>query len=1116
MTKRHNDMPSLGATSARSADPLQVLTRNAPGAFFLFNEHGLLLLAEGAAIPSLGMQPDALIGHPIERLFPALPLVTEAFSRAIAGEEPAHTVTYNGRTWLVRHSPFGKGESLSGVVAFWSELPAQSDRVHVDADERFRSFSEAAHEGLLLHDGELILDANNALATMFGHTRHGLTGKKVASLLHGKGAKTPPKVPTEESLETVGLRHDGTTFPIEIRARDIHYHGRTVISWSIWDITQRKRAEVALLETDARYKSLFHNSNDVIVTCDVEGNITSLNECGEKISGYSRVEALTMNASELIAPASLSLGRKALRRILAGQDVSVFQVDIITKAGNCITLEMSARALFQDMQPIGAQGVARDVTQRKRMEGELQFRLRFEQLVLGISTEFNNLAFDQIDDGIRRSLASIAEFCGADQSYVFRFHREESSLENTHQWPVEDATKAQATGTQTPPRILLTDVSWTMARLGGFEAVKVSHLDVLPAEAAPERALLAGRGIQAMLCVPMLHAGNLVGFLGLAAHKGPVDWSDDAVAMLRMVGEIFSNALERKRHEEALHFSEERFKLAALGANDGLWDWDLRSGRIHFSARWKALLGYAEDEISNSPEEWISRIHPDERAGFIVDLDEHTNRTASHFEFEHRMLHRDGKYRWMLSRGIGVRDEAGKVTRMAGSQTDITNRKEAESKLVHDAFHDSLTGLPNRVLFLDRLSRTLKRAQRRKNATFAVLFMDLDRFKVVNDGLGHGTGDKLLIEIAARLEKCVRPSDTIGRMGGDEFTVLLEDLDGDMDATRVAERIQDAIRQPFNLGGHDIFTSASIGIAYYDSVYMEPEEMLRDADTAMYRAKSLGKTRYAIFDVDMHERASQRLELENDLRRALEGREFLLHYQPIVSLRQMKITGFEALVRWQHPTRGLVSPADFIPVVEENGLIIPLGQTVLLEACRQASIWQAQPGTSPELSMSINLSTRQFAQPDLAGQIAQVLVETGVTPGSIRLEITESVLMEHAESVSRLLSELKAMRCKIQIDDFGTGYSSLSYLHSFRFDALKIDRSFVSRLDIEENSGEIVRSIIKLAHDLRMPVIAEGIETRKQLDFLKAMGCDYGQGYFFSKPLDCDGASQLLSAPPAW
>ena len=445
----------------------------------------------------------------------------------------------------------------------------------------------------------------------------------------------------------------------------------------------------------------------------------------------------------------------------------------------------------------------------------------------------------------------------------------------------------------------------------------------------------------------------------------------------------------------------------------------------------------------------------------------------------------------------------------------IAQRKQSEEMLRHNAFHDGLTNLPNRALFMERLAYALKLTERHKDYLFAVLFLDLDRFKVVNDSLGHMVGDQLLVAIARCLESCLRSGDTVARLGGDEFAILLNSIKDVHEAIRVVKRIQQKLKLPFNLNGQEVFTSTSVGIALNTTDCLQPEDLLRDADTAMYRAKARGKARYEVFNTAMHDHVVALLQLENSLWWAVERQELRIHYQPIVLLKTGRITGFEALVRWQHPQRGLVFPEEFISVAEETGAIIPINYWVLREACRQMRTWQLQfPENS--LTISVNLSSKHFLQPDLIEQISQILQSTGLDACSLKLEITESVIMENTESATVMLLQLRNLGVEIHMDDFGTGYSSLNYLHCFPVNVLKIDRSFISKMDVTGKNLEIVRAIITLAHNLSINVTAEGLETAEQLAQLKALQCKHGQGYFFSKPADQEAAGALIAKSQQW
>jgi diguanylate cyclase (GGDEF)-like protein/PAS domain S-box-containing protein len=661
------------------------------------------------------------------------------------------------------------------------------------------------------------------------------------------------------------------------------------------------------------------------------------------------------------------------------------------------------------------------------------------------------------------------------------------------------------------------DCNPALARIYGYDSpaeLKASVVDV-------KRQLYVEDDARPRFIRLMAAHDHVAGFEARVYRKdGSIIWISETARAVRDGAGTFlyyegfvSDVTAAKRAEEALRESQERYALAVEGANDGLWDWELRTGHIYFSPRWKAMLGCGEREIGVLPEEWFGRIHPDDVKAVTAAVTAHRDGLSPHFEVEHRMRHRDGSYRWMLSRGTATRDATGRATRMAGSQSDVTARKHAEEQLLRDALHDGLTGLPNRVLFTDRLERSISRITRDRDHHFAVLFLDLDRFKGINDSLGHGTGDQLLIEFSRRLVACLRPSDTIARMGGDEFTILLEDPREPDDAVGVADRILAALKKPFTLGPHEVFVTTSIGIALSSTGYVRPQDVLRDADTAMYRAKAAGKARYQIFDSSMHAGAVELLRIENDLRRALDRGEFELHYQPIVRIGDRQIRGFEALLRWRQPERGLIPPADFIPIAEETGLIVPIGRWVLIEACRQAATWATMFPAEP-IDINVNLSGRQFQQNDLVEQVTATLKQTGLPPQRLILEITESVVMHDPEVTIDMLQRLKALGVQLNIDDFGTGYSSLAYLQRFPVDTMKIDRSFVARMSDGPENAEIVRTIVALAHNLNMKVTAEGIETPQQLAQLNELRCENGQGYLLARPVDAAAATEMLRTAP--
>jgi diguanylate cyclase (GGDEF)-like protein/PAS domain S-box-containing protein len=587
----------------------------------------------------------------------------------------------------------------------------------------------------------------------------------------------------------------------------------------------------------------------------------------------------------------------------------------------------------------------------------------------------------------------------------------------------------------------------------------------------------------------------------------PIESDDGQVAIYG----IYRDITARKEAEEALRASEERYALAARGAGAGLWDWDLADHRIYFSPRWKEMLGYEDWEIGSSSVEWLSRVHPEDRAGLEEALAAHLDGTTRHFENEHRVLHKNGTYPWMLARGMAVRDGAGRVSRLAGSQTDVTERRLAEEQLRHAALHDDLTGLPNRALFSEILERAFERCAHNPGYGFAVLFLDIDRFKLVNDSLGHLVGDRVLITLGGRLRSCLRGGDVVARLGGDEFTIFLDHVTGVELALVIAERMKKELAVPLEVEGQEVVLSAGIGIVLADGRYEGADDLLRDADIAMYRTKLEGGDGYRVFNPEMHAEAVARLQLESDLRRAVERDEIRVLYQPIVDLPTGRVVGFEALVRWHHPTRGLLQPAEFVSTAEETGLIVEVGERVLRTACVQLRAWHERFDPEERLFISVNLSARQFRQADMVERVVGAVVDAGLAPSRLNVEITESALMEGTERHSSGVRSLQEAGVNVHIDDFGTGYSSLGYLHRFSIQALKIDRSFVQELEKGEGNREIVEAIVTLASNLGLDVIAEGVETAAQRDVLLQLRCPLGQGFYFSRPVAPAQAERLLA-----
>ncbi|MDP3847483.1 MAG: EAL domain-containing protein [Pseudomonas sp.] len=574
---------------------------------------------------------------------------------------------------------------------------------------------------------------------------------------------------------------------------------------------------------------------------------------------------------------------------------------------------------------------------------------------------------------------------------------------------------------------------------------------------------------------------------------------DFAVALARV-----RTQLAFRRAEQAIEESREFYQLIAHSSNDGVWDWNRRARSIFFSPRLKSILGYAQDDHADRLDTWLARVYAADLGKLKAAFKAHLAGRTPQLQVEVRVYNQAGDCCWLLCRGQGKRDAQGRIVRLAGSCTDLTERKTM----------DALTNLPNRVLFDDRLERCLRRRARHPDARFALLLIEPDRFHLIHESLGHHISNLLLIDLARRLQQLARPSDTLAYFGGVKFAVLIDSLEQQEDALRVAERMQRAFAEPLSHEQQEFFVTPSMGVAVIDQC--QGGDLLQAAETALGRAKERGGNDYQMFDAAMQVRVLARMRLEHDLRRALEHQEFELHYQPIVDLGSGRIAGFEALCRWHHPQQGMVSPELFIPLAESTGLIIPLGLWVLRQAVAQIRDWQQRFPAETELGMSVNLSGKQFAQKGLLEEIARTLQDSGVNHHSLKLEITESAIMNDADNANLLLARFKELDIQLSIDDFGTGYSSLSYLHRFPFDILKVDRSFVGKMDQDRQGLEIVRTIIALAQVLGLKVVAEGIETPTQLALLRELGCHFGQGYLFAKPLPASAAQALLAREPRW
>ena len=861
------------------------------------------------------------------------------------------------------------------------------------------------------------------------------------------------------------------------------------------DVTQRKEMEVALQKSELRYRLLADNASDVIWTMDMDLNFTYVSPAVHKLRGYTAEEALSQNIKDILTPRSAEQAMQLftdiipLVKTMSPQELRnehhTLELEVRHQNGSTIWVEVRLAFLFDEQdKPKGIIGVTRNIAERRKAADKLRL----------LNTELEKRVREQTMD-LRAEIAERRRVEKALRDSEARYRAVlQQSLEAIY---ICDAISL---------RILETNPAFLT--LLGYSAEEITNLTLYDIVAADKASidyflqkLLNGGGVTLGERSWLRKDGTTIA-VEVTANR----IQQGKQNMIFVVGRDIT---ERKHAEMALRESEERYAIAVRGANDGLWDWNLKTGKVYFSPRWSSMLGFDDGEIGNTLEEWFGRVHPRDLPQLQTAISCHINGNTPHFECEYRIRHSNKEYLWMLSRGLAVRDEEGKAYRIAGSQTDITDRKRAEERLSYDALHDALTGLPNRVLFMDRLSQRLEYAKRHPENLFAVLFVDLDRFKIINDSLGHIVGDKFLVSVACQLQACLRPEDTISRLGGDEFAILLNEINEVSNTIRAAERIQTRLVSTAMLKSVKRSSTASIGIAMYNNNYVEAQEMLRDADSAMYHAKLQGGNRYQVFDKTMYENALSLLQLETDLKHAVEKQEWQIYYQPIVSLESGEISGVEALLRWMHPKRGMVLPADFIPVAEETGLILQTGEYVLHQACVQAKTWRNN-GHS-KLWVSVNISGRQFQDKTLVRMVEQTLRETGLSSDGLRLEITETVAMRDlAHSVS-VLNELTKLGVNISLDDFGKGYSSLSYLKQFPLKVLKIDRSFIQENDINKSGEAITSAIIFMGQTLNMEVVAEGVETEEQLNFLKSQFCDEVQGFLFGRPMPSEELTKLLN-----
>jgi diguanylate cyclase (GGDEF)-like protein/PAS domain S-box-containing protein len=804
------------------------------------------------------------------------------------------------------------------------------------------------------------------------------------------------------------------------------------------------------------YKMVVDSASDVIITTSQTGTILYVNRTAEKVFGYGAGELIGENLTLLVPEKYRHSYKARIARYLTSGRHNIqwkpIELPALTRDGRQFPIEISFGEHSADGERMFT-AVVRDITGRKQTEESLRQSAQYENL------------FKHINDAIiifepeHEIVLDVNE--QACRMYGFTRHEFIGSSLQSISANVENGRKYIDKLLRDEQPELLESVQF--------------HKDGTPLSVLINASVIEFKKQKAVLCI-----------------------TRDITA--------------RVKADAALRESEYQLRTLIASMSEGLLHLDNDDRIIFLNKRFCEMTGYTEAELLGQN---ASHLLLDEEGRQQVEKANERRREGVSETYEIRLRTKDGRTIWSLVGAAPILSADGRMTGSMSIHTDISERKRAEQQLIYNALHDTLTDLPNRALFLEHLRRAMARSPFHQKS-FAVLFLDFDGFKLINDSLGHAEGDNLLKLIARRLESLLRGDDIVARLGGDEFTILLNELTLPKDVMTVVERINRLFAEPFLIAGRDVFISASVGIALRDNKYESPEEMLRDADIAMYRAKSAGKARHEIFNQDMREQVNQRLRTETELRLALEREQFAVYYQPIMDLTTNRVIGFEALIRWLHPERGLIFPNDFIPVAEDTGLIIPIGEWVLEEACRQVREWQNAFPEQSDLTVSVNLSCKQFIQHDLARRVAAILRQTGLEPQHLRLEVTESHLMENSEMAITIMNDLRELGVQLSIDDFGTGYSSLSYLQRLPINYLKIDRSFINVMNANQENSEIVKAIVMLAKNLQMDVIAEGIETEDQAARLINLDCNLGQGYLFSKPTAAAEAEALLRAATAF
>jgi diguanylate cyclase (GGDEF)-like protein/PAS domain S-box-containing protein len=850
------------------------------------------------------------------------------------------------------------------------------------------------------------------------------------------------------------------------------------------DITKHKRAEEEILMK----AQLLDNTSESIFVIDMEGNILYANETAWKSRGYTRDELIKLNISTIDTPEHAKLIPSRMREVLEKGQLT-FESAHYRKDGSVMPIEISARVFDWGGKKVFLSAM-RDITLRVREDEARRSTLEALHTLHAITADAK-LSFEE---KIRKLLAMGCRRFNLPIGILAR-------IENNCYEVMEVVAPDNSITRGSVYPLNLTYCSVTLKTNG---PVSFEHAAKTEWKSHP---CYTEFKLEAYLAVVIHVGGKPYGTLNFSSPEPrKLSFTDTDREILKLLAQWVGSELERRQADDALRASEASLVYAQHMAHIGNWERNIVTNEVRWSKEVDRIFGLDPQQSDPSFAVFLNAVHPDDRQNVIDTVNQAISEKRP-YRNDFRVVHPDGTERIAHSEAEITFDDNGRAVYLFGTIQDVTERRQVQERLHYLAYYDSLTGLPNRQQVNDSLDRAMLEAATRERLV-AVMFLDLDRFKNINDTLGHDVGDALLKEVAVRLKASLRPGDSISRLGGDEFILILGNIANINDVSRVAQKILDQFIPPFRIAGRDLFISPSVGITLYPFDDDNPENLLRNADIAMYRAKELGRNNFQFYTPELNVRAARRLELETGLRRALENEEFILHYQPLVNMQTGKITGMEALLRWQHPEFGLIPPMDFIPLAEETGLIVPIGEWVLRTACAQIKTWHATG--FPAMHVAVNLSSVQLQQKNFADTVKKALRETGLEPQYLDLELTESLLMHDMEAVEKILKELKALGVLFSLDDFGTGYSSLSYLKRFPIDFLKIDRSFVNDINHDRYGAGIVRAIIVMAHTLGIKVIAEGVETAEQLEFLRAQECDITQGYFCSEPLATETFTDLL------